>query len=287
MSGILMAATLMGGLGLGLAAILALASRLLAVPEDPRIAAVEQMLPGNNCGACGEPGCRAFAEKVVSGQARPGRCTPSPASGVEAIAEFLGVDAGAEERRVARLHCAGGHRESRAEARYEGQPSCAAAVLVGGGGKACAWGCLGAGDCAVACTFDAITMNENGLPVVNIDKCTACAACVTACPRHLFEVQPLAQALVVHCSAPLAGDAALSVCAVACDACGRCATDAAPGLIEMKNSLPVVDPNGAPLAHPRATRRCPTGAIRWVPDQQFQDEEPAAVPTRRRHALAG
>lgn len=287
MSGILIAAALMGGLGFFLAAVLAVAYRFLAVPEDPRIGEVEKLLPGNNCGACGEPGCRAFAEKLVAGGAKPSQCTPSSAQRLDAIAEYLGVDVGAVEKCVARLRCAGGHRESRGEARYQGRSTCSAAVLVGGGGKACAWGCLGEGDCATACTFGAIEMNANGLPVVDPDRCTACGACVPACPRHLFVLQPLAQPLVVQCSAPLAGEAARSVCAVACDACGRCATDAAAGLIQMKNNLPEVDPQGGSLAHPRATRRCPTGAIRWVTGRQFQDEEPDAVPGRRPHALAG
>jgi NAD-dependent dihydropyrimidine dehydrogenase PreA subunit len=144
-----------------------------------------------------------------------------------------------------------------------------AAAVVSGGGKGCPWGCLGLGDCKAACTFDAMGMNSNGLPVVDIDKCTACGDCVDACPRDLFELVPLGQALFVQCKAPLAGDMATAMCVSACDACGRCVTDAAPGLIHMEDNLPVVDYSGGGPARPEATFRCPTGAIQWLNGPQF------------------
>jgi electron transport complex protein RnfB len=287
MSGLLLsvmwAAVIMGGLGLLFATILAVAYRFLRVAEDPRVEQVEGMLPGSNCGACGVPGCRAFAEAVVSGSAPPSQCTVSSAEGIEAIADLLGVDAGARVQRVARLHCAGGAAHAGRVASYRGLATCQAAALVGGGGKACSWGCLGLADCDRACTFDAITMGADGLPVVDIESCTACGACVDACPRSLFEILPLGLPLLVQCSLPLAGDDARTLCRVACDGCGRCAADAAPGVIEMRNELPVVDPAAGERAELEATLRCPTGAIRWVTGAQFALEEPG-IPSRRPHA---
>jgi ferredoxin len=187
----------------------------------------------------------------------------------EAIAEFLGADAGKEAKRVARLHCAGGRRQAKQIAAYEGHDTCRAASLVGGGGKGCPWGCLGLGDCKVACSFDAIVMNVDGLPVVDIDKCTACGDCVDACPRALYVIEPLSHHLLVQCRALVAGDEARALCAVACDACGRCAQDAAPGLVTMKNDLAVVDYAGGGPASSKAVMRCPTGAIQWVVGPQF------------------
>ena len=108
---------------------LALANRRLHVEEDPRIDSVEELLPGNNCGACGEPGCRAFAEKAVEGSIAPGKCTVSPPEGLEAIASLLGVEVGAEEKQVARLACAGGSHVARQRARYRGLETCQAAAL--------------------------------------------------------------------------------------------------------------------------------------------------------------
>ena len=61
MQQIAIAVAVMTGLGLFFAAVLALAYRFLRVEEDPRLEVVEELLPGNNCGACGEPGCAAFA----------------------------------------------------------------------------------------------------------------------------------------------------------------------------------------------------------------------------------
>jgi ferredoxin len=114
-------------------------------------------------------------------------------------------------------------------------------------------------------------MNSNGLPAVDPAKCTACGDCVDACPRDLFELVPLSQRLLVQCKTPLAGDLALGLCTVACDACGRCAADAAPGLIRMEDNLPVVNYSDGGPARPQAVRRCPTGAIRWVEGAQFKD----------------
>jgi Na+-translocating ferredoxin:NAD+ oxidoreductase RNF subunit RnfB len=267
----LIATAILTGLGLFFGFGLAIAHRFLHVEEDPRLDVLEEMLPGSNCGACGEAGCRAFAEALVTGTKRPSACTVSGEEAIQDVAAFLGVDAGQEEKRVARLHCAGGIGFARQIAEYEGYESCRAAHLIGGGGKGCAWGCLGLADCMVACTFDAITMNEQKLPVVEVDKCTACGDCVDACPRDLFDIMPLAHNLVVQCAAPLEGDEARAVCQVACDACGRCAQDAAPGLITMQDNLPVVDYSAGGPAKPDATFRCPTGAIQWVETGQFQE----------------
>jgi H+/Na+-translocating ferredoxin:NAD+ oxidoreductase subunit B len=147
--------------------------------------------------------------------------------------------------------------------------SCAAALAVGGGGKACAWGCLGLGDCAVACDFDAIEMNRFGLSVVDPEKCTACNDCVVACPLDLFVLLPLDDHLIVQCRNLLSGESATDVCAVACNACGRCVADASPGLIAMHNGLAVIDYARIELENPSATERCPTGAIAWLEGAQF------------------
>jgi Na+-translocating ferredoxin:NAD+ oxidoreductase RNF subunit RnfB len=230
---------------------------------------VESMLPGSNCGACGEPGCRGLAEKLVERQLAPSKCTVASPEAVQAIAEVLGVDPGKEQKRVARLHCAGGLGRALTVATYRGYENCRGAHLVAGGGRECSWGCLGLADCERSCDFDAITMNAMLLPVVDVDRCTACGDCVVACPRDLFEILPLDHHLLVQCKAPLAAEEARAVCKVACDACGRCEQDAAPGLIRMENNLPVVDYGAGGPASPAAVARCPTGAIVWVEKNQF------------------
>lgn len=267
------APAIMTGLGVFFGVILAVAYKFLRVEEDPRIEETEEMLPGSNCGACGEPGCHAFAEKLVDGSVQPSLCTVGGADMIDAVADYLGVDPGEQEKQVARLRCAGGKAQAYQIAEYDGFEGCRAASQVSGGGKGCSWGCLGLADCEIACTFDAIAMNSNGLPKVDVEKCTACGDCVAACPRDLFEIKPLNQKLYLQCNTPLAGEAAMAVCSVACDACGRCAADAAPGLVEMKNNLPVVDYSAGGPAKPDATFRCPTGAILWLEGNQFEGEE--------------
>ena len=264
---IIIALATLGGLSLLLATLLLIANQKLYVYEDPRIDVVEDMLPHANCGACGYPGCRPFAESLVAGNTLPGKCTVSSDAGREKIANYLGIALGAEEKRVARLACAGGVNVAQNRAQYQGLASCRAAALVSGGGKGCFWGCLGYGDCDVVCDFDAITMNEYGIPEVDIDKCTACGDCVEVCPKDLFSLQPLSHRLWVACKNLEAGDGILEECQVACTACGKCAMDAPGDLISMQLNLPVIN-----YAENHNTQlpiqRCPTGAIVWLDDEQ-------------------
>jgi RnfABCDGE-type electron transport complex B subunit len=268
------------GLGLLFASIIALAYKKLRVYEDPRIDQVETMLPGANCGACGSPGCRAFAELVVGNEASPGKCTVSPPEGIDKIASYLGVDAGGGEKIVARLLCAGGAKESPNRVEYSGHMNtCRGAALVSGGTKDCSWGCLGMADCAVSCDFDAIHMNSDDLPVVDVDKCVACNDCVEVCPKGLFVLMPISQKLIVQCRSLLEGDEALDRCSVACNACGRCAADAISGVIEMKDQLPVINYELNDLTNALATSRCPTGAIVWLEnDSQFSEQRKSPLP---------
>lgn len=268
-------AVILGGVGLFFAALIAVTNRKFRVWEDPRIDVVAGLLPGANCGACGQPGCRAFAEQAVQGAIVPAACTVASPDIRAEIAGFLGVDVGQAEQRVARLLCAGGRDVAPDRADYRGLATCKAAAAVAGGAKGCVWGCLGLADCEVACTFDAIWMNDVGLPVVIPEKCTACGDCVKACPKDLFVVMPVAFKLLVQCKSLLEGEAAERLCRVACNGCGKCVLDAAPGVIEMKNGLAVVDYAKNDLAGPEATRRCPTGAIVWVEGAQFAKGAPA------------
>lgn len=267
-SGILTSVLILGGVGLTFGVLIALANKKLKVWEDPRIDQIVDILPGANCGACGLAGCRAFAEGVVEGVIAPAGCTVMGEAEREDLAEFLGVDAGEASKVVARLLCAGGTDVAPRKARYHGLASCGAAVSVSGGGKGCAWGCVGFADCQVACDFDAILMTANELPLVDVDKCTACGDCVVACPLDLFVLMPLDHNLIVQCKNLLDGDAAEAVCAVACTACGRCVQDAAPGLIEIDQGLAVVDYEKIETQNPEAVSRCPTNSIVWVEGAQ-------------------
>lgn len=266
---ILLAVAIIGGIGLVFATLIAVANRKLKVWEDPRIDIVAGMLPNANCGACGVPGCRAFAERLVAGSSKPSGCNVASAELREEIAAYLGVDAGQAVKVVARMLCAGGTHVARQQAEYRGYQTCAAAAAVAGGGKGCAWGCLGLADCVRSCTFDAMRMNAEGIPEIDLEKCTACGDCVEACPKDLLALHPMDHHLLVQCRNLIAGDDALADCQVACTACGKCVMDASPGLISIASGVAVVDYRLNELAEQRAVERCPTGAIVWLTGAQF------------------
>ncbi len=258
----------MGVLGLLLSSLLAFANKKLWVFEDPRIDAIESLLPASNCGACGNAGCRPFAEALIAGKVKPAQCTVSSAEAISEIADYLGVEAGDVVKRVARLACAGGNHVARNRAQYKGLETCRAAAVVSGGPKGCTWGCIGLADCAEVCEFDAITMNKHGLPLVDDEKCTACEDCVEICPKGLFSIQPADHRLWIACKNLEDGDTAESLCEVACTACERCVKDSPEGLIAIQNNLAIIDYSKNELASPVAAERCPTGAIVWLDDNR-------------------
>lgn len=266
---LLSSAAILGGLGLTFGVLIALSHAKLKVWDDPRIDAVNNLLPGINCGACGFPGCRPFAEALIAGDARAAQCTVLGAEETEDVASYLGVEAGEVSQVVARLLCAGTAPVAPWKADYFGVESCAAAVAVGGGGKGCTWGCVGLDDCVVSCHFDAIEMSPLGLPVVDPEKCTACNDCVEACPLDLFVLMRMDHHLIVQCKNLLDGEAATDVCAVACNACRRCVQDAAEGLISIQSNLAVIDYDKVALQSHEAIERCPTNAIIWLEGAQF------------------
>jgi Na+-translocating ferredoxin:NAD+ oxidoreductase RNF subunit RnfB len=278
-------ALFMGSLGVGLAIILVIAHRRFYVYEDPRIEQVEALLPRSNCGACGTAGCRAFAEALVGGSVKPGQCTVNSPDTNQTIAEFLGVELGAVEKRVARVACAGGNHVAWIRAHYEGLPSCRAAALVAGGGKGCAWGCLGLGDCESVCEFDAILLDCHGLPHIESAACTACGDCVTVCPKSLISLQPVSHQLWIACKNQEHGDLAEAQCEVACNACGRCVLDAPEGLITMKNDLAEIDYSKNAIASTLPIERCPTGAIVWITENELSYKGRAAKPIIRHQPL--
>lgn len=259
----LIAVLTLAGISFLLATLLILAHRKWHVEENPLISKVEQMLPHNNCGACGYPGCNSFAQALVEKKVLPVQCTVGSHQDHEKIAQVLGVEVGIQEKKVARLACAGGNNVAKQHAVYSGLKNCRAASLVAGGGKNCSWGCLGYGDCQDVCQFNAIHLNNNHLPVVEESNCTACNDCVEICPKDLFSLHPVSHRLWVACNNQDSGDDLIYDCEVACTACGRCAHDAQDDLITMKNNLPIINYNKNHNTR-IPIERCPTGAIIWI-----------------------
>ncbi len=190
------AALIMGGLGLIISIALAAASKIFYVYVDPLILAVDDALPGANCGGCGYPGCGANAEAVVEGASPPNSCVAAGEETALAIAAILGVSVEAKEPDIARPGCTYGVRDADQKYLYDGLEDCRAAALLSGGMKLCNIGCLGLGTCAKACPFAAITMGPEGLPVVDEERCTGCGTCERDCPKNIITLSSVTRRIL-------------------------------------------------------------------------------------------
>lgn len=231
----------LGSLGLFLGLALALASKKFCVRNDPRLEKVITNLPGANCGACGMAGCMGFAEGLISGKCTIDKCPVTEPDKKSEIAKFLGHEIKEKVKTVAVLHCGGGNKV-KDRFKYEGIMDCNAADLLGGGQKACVYGCLGFGSCVRECPFGAIRMNEEtGLPQVDEEKCTSCGKCITICPKNLFSLAAVDKKYYINCSSLDSGKAVLGVCPVGCISCYKCEKSCPVSAIKVTNNLATFD----------------------------------------------
>ena len=251
----------LAGFGLFFGAGLALAARRFAVKVDPKIEMVREVLAGAQCGACGFAGCQAYAEAVVNDPSvSPSLCTPGKEATAEAVAMITGKEMTALEPKIARVLCQGGKNRAAKKFIYEGIKDCRAAVLAGGGDKACMYGCLGYGTCASVCPFDAITMSEDGLPIIDPKKCTACYTCVNACPKKIIEVLPICNTVLVRCRSLDKGATVKKYCQVGCIGCGICEKVCPFDAVKVENNLARIDTSKCMVCG-LCAQKCPTNAI--------------------------
>jgi Na+-translocating ferredoxin:NAD+ oxidoreductase subunit B len=253
------AALIVGGIGLFCGIVLSFASRFFGVREDERVEAVLGMLPGSNCGACGYTGCLDYAKAIVLQGAKVIECKPGGAGPAREIAAFMGVEAEAARRMAALVLCGGDDARASRKFLYNGVADCAAAALVGGGDKACGYGCLGLGTCARVCPVQAIEITGGRLAVVHPELCIGCGLCVAACPRRLIKLVPEAASVHVLCKSPERGASVRKKCSVGCIGCALCTkqTDA----IAMDGALAVVDYDKLPANPDEVVAKCPQGTI--------------------------
>ncbi|MEW6102139.1 MAG: RnfABCDGE type electron transport complex subunit B [Candidatus Omnitrophota bacterium] len=231
----------LGALGLIFGVGLSIASKKLAVHVDPRLEQIHGLLPGSNCGACGGAGCFGFAEAVLSGKLSVDACRVSEHAAKEQIARLLGQKIEKKVKNVAVLHCHGGSKRVKDKFIYSGVKDCIAANMAMAGPKACFYGCIGYGTCARACPFGAITMNEENLPVVNEDKCTACGKCAAVCPKKLYTLAAVNKTYAVRCKSLDIGKKVMEACSVGCIACGKCEKACPVKAIKIIDNLSIID----------------------------------------------
>jgi electron transport complex protein RnfB len=250
----------LGGIGLAAAVALGVAARKFAVEVDPREIAVLDVLSGANCGACGYPGCSAYAKAVAEGEASASLCTPGGAGTVERIAHIMGVEATVQAPQAAVVLCQGDNARASSKYRYLGVEDCVAAQKIADGPKQCPGGCLGLGTCVRACPFGAIEITGEGLAVISREKCTGCRKCVAVCPRNVIKMTPLDATVHVLCNSHDKGAQVRKYCQVGCIACHICAKTA-PEAYVVENFLA-----GVVYEHYQqavaGVEKCPTKCIR-------------------------
>ncbi len=262
---ILYAIIVLGGIGLLGAGILYLVSKRFYVREDPRIALIEELLPGANCGSCGRSGCHDFACACASASSLQSLVCPGAGEeSMKKIAGIVGLAEVATRPKVAVLRCGGSCQVRPTIVAYDGAQSCAILQQLGSGTTGCPFGCLGCGDCVGDCNWNAIHIDSvSGLPVVDESKCTGCGVCASRCPRHLIELRPKGPSgrrVWVACSNTERGPIARKECSAACIGCMKCVKACAFGAVSVEDNLSYISADRCRLCR-KCILACPAGAI--------------------------
>ncbi|MGL4982641.1 MAG: RnfABCDGE type electron transport complex subunit B [Treponemataceae bacterium] len=230
------------GLAFSLGILLGFFKKIFYVEVDPKVEELREALPGANCGGCGFPGCDGFAAAVAKEQAPVDGCTAGGVDCTMALAKIMGIVSEAVQK-VEVLACQGSKAHTPLKGDYVGVPSCKGAKIAVNGLKFCQFGCIGLADCVSSCQFGAIEIEKDGLPHINYDKCTGCAACEKACPQKLFTRIPLERkGAVALCSNRSENKASImKQCKVGCIKCGKCERACTKKALVVTNGIPVVD----------------------------------------------
>ncbi|MCK4339833.1 MAG: RnfABCDGE type electron transport complex subunit B [Candidatus Cloacimonetes bacterium] len=234
----------LGCLGIIFGIVLAIASKKFHVEIDPKIEKIEEALPGANCGACGLPGCSGYAEAIVYSGADIHLCAPGGDEVAHEIAKIMGIKASKKERNIAVIQCqSGGINNTFLKFENKGIETCQAALILSSGHNLCEYGCLSYNDCLRACPFDAISLDDNNMRLIDEVKCTGCGNCVEACPIDLILLIPISKKVNVLCKSLDKGKDAKVKCGnkTACIGCGICAKKCPVEAITIENNLAIID----------------------------------------------
>ncbi|SFG57228.1 electron transport complex, RnfABCDGE type, B subunit [Lachnospiraceae bacterium C7] len=239
---ILIAALVVGCVGILIGFFLGIAGEKFKVPVDEREEKILDVLPGNNCGGCGYAGCSSLAAAIAKGEAPVNQCPVGGAPVAALVGEIMGVKAEEGEKKVAFVKCAGTCDKAKSNYDYTGVKSCSALKFVPAGGpKACTYGCLGFGECVEACPFDAIHITEGGIAQVDPMACKACGKCIEACPQNIIELVPYNADHIVQCSSKDKGKDVMKACSVGCIACHLCEKNCPSDAIHVVDNIAYID----------------------------------------------
>lgn len=246
-------------IGIVVGAGLVFTGRKFHVEVDERETAVREVLPGNNCGACGYAGCDALAAAIVAGNAPVNACPVGGAPVAQKVGGIMGQTAELTERKVAFVRCKGTCDVTRNQGNYVGIQDCRAAVLSGVNVSECGYGCLGLGSCAAVCPEDAIRV-VNGVAMVNRKKCVGCGLCVKACPKNLIELVPASKRVIVQCSNHDRGPLVKKVCSAGCIGCMLCTRQCEFDAIHVANNLASINYDNCTQCG-KCVEKCPAKVI--------------------------
>jgi RnfABCDGE-type electron transport complex B subunit len=206
---ILIAAIVLAAIGIVVGIALVFIGTKFHVEVDPRETAVREVLPGNNCGACGYAGCDAVASAIVVGDAPASACPVGGSAVTEKINEIMGTHAEAAARKVASIRCNGTCENTSTKNNYVGIRDCRAVALSALYPRDCDYGCLGLGSCAAACPHGAISIQDKGKDVKLVCEvgCIGCRLCTKQCESGAITVEDN----LAHIDYTL------------CEDCGKCA----------------------------------------------------------------
>lgn len=173
---ILLAVSILAFLALIFGAILGYSSIRFKVKSDPVIDQIDQILPQTQCGQCGFPGCRPYAEAIALGEAI-NKCPPGGDAGIRALANLLGKE-------IISLDAEHGEKSSPTLAVIRENE------------------CIGCTKCIQACPVDAILGAAKQMHTVIAEECTGCDLCIPPCPVDCIDILPIKQLGTSHWAWP-------------------------------------------------------------------------------------
>lgn len=240
MDAILIPVISFGVIGLIVGVVLGIASKIFAIDSDPRIDQVAECLPGANCGGCGYAGCASLAKAIAEGEAPVDACPSLSNDGLKQISKIMGVEAVQKTPMAAFVRCNGTLEKANYQYYFDGTKTCKSVSQLNGGDKSCIYACLGYGDCVQKCQFGALSV-QNGVAVVDKEKCTACGLCVKECPKKVIELMPKDLKYYVKCSSQDKGAVVKDKCSTGCIACKICEKNCPADAISVKDNLARID----------------------------------------------
>jgi len=243
-----------------LSLIIVFISKKFVVHEEPLVGTVYELLPHANCGACGFPGCEAFAKALVKTRDSSLSCPPGGTQLAEQLGYALGMKMAEVKPVVSVVACQGTYENAKATAEYEGINNCWAAKQCISGTKVCPFACFGLGSCVAVCKYGAMRL-ENGIVVVDENKCTGCGLCIEECPQKVLVMQNKTKSrYTVACRSTDKGAATRKYCKVGCIACNKCVNVCEYDAVKVENFVAKIDPEKCTACN-KCLEACPTNTI--------------------------